>query len=166
MTTNELTRLLENRHTAVLEWVEPWPACGPEGDALDAHVTLRASVHDCVNLQRQSDMRNGLPTSGDDLRRLDEFIVVHWATARELSACEQLLAKATEDRDFEAALRHVAVETLAMVAASPHRMKEAEFGDAVWKMVDGLRKADPAVLVGSGRRKADRDEETHGIEQA
>jgi len=72
--------LLETRHTAMLEWVEPWPACGPEGNTLDAHITLRATVHDCINLQRASDRHAGRPTMGEDARRLDEFIGVNWAT--------------------------------------------------------------------------------------
>lgn len=75
-----LVGLLESRHTAMLEWVEPWPACGPEGNTLDAYITLRASVHDCINLQRAADRQSGRPTMGDDARRLDEFMVVQWAT--------------------------------------------------------------------------------------
>lgn len=75
-----LVGLLESRHTAMLEWVEPWPACGPEGHTVDAHITLRASVHDCINLQRAADRQAGRPTIGDDARRLDEFMVVNWAT--------------------------------------------------------------------------------------
>ena len=77
---NALVGLLESRHTAMLEWVEPWPACGPKGNTLDAHVTLRATVHDCINLQRAADGQAGRPTMGDDEQRLDEFMVVHWAT--------------------------------------------------------------------------------------
>ena len=75
-----LVRLLESRNTAMLEWVEPWPACGPEGNTIDAHMTLRATVHDCVNLHRAADKQAGRPTMGDDARRLEEFMAVHWAT--------------------------------------------------------------------------------------
>jgi hypothetical protein len=78
--TGDLAQLLEARHTAMLEWAEPWPACGPEGNALDAHVRLRATVHDCINLQRAADKQAGRPTMGDDERRLGDFIAVHWAT--------------------------------------------------------------------------------------
>lgn len=75
-----LVGLLKSRHAALLEWAEPWPACGSEGNTLDAHITLRASVHDCINLQRAADRQAGRATSGDDERRLDEFMAVHWAT--------------------------------------------------------------------------------------
>jgi hypothetical protein len=76
MTTEEM---LEQRHTLKLVWVEPWPACGPEGNELDAHLELRATVHDCINMQRDSSKHSGRSTMGDDARRLDEFMAVHWA---------------------------------------------------------------------------------------
>jgi len=52
--TNNMTRvqLLENRHTTMLQWHEPWPACGSQGNDLDAHATLEATVHDCINMAR------------------------------------------------------------------------------------------------------------------
>lgn len=76
MTTEQL---LENRHQARLEWVEPWPAVGPQGNTLTAHVTLSATVHDCVNLQRSAAKSTGHPTLGNDARFLEEFMAVHWA---------------------------------------------------------------------------------------
>ena len=74
--------LLKLRHTAMLEWVEPWPACGPQGNTLDAHITLRATVHDCINLQRGAEKHAGHPAVGDDAHLLEEFMAVHWARAR------------------------------------------------------------------------------------
>ena len=74
-----IEELLESRHATVLEWGEPQRACGPEGNPLAAHVSLRATVHDCINLQREVDRRYGCPTTGDDARRLEEFMVVNWA---------------------------------------------------------------------------------------
>ena len=71
--------LLEARHTAHLTWCEPWPACGPEGNELHAHVTMRATVHDCINLQRQAAKTMGRPTMGDDLNHLLDFIATNWA---------------------------------------------------------------------------------------
>lgn len=71
--------LLENRHTAELEWGEPWPATGPEGNDISAHITLRATVHDCVNLARSMAKAHGMPTMGNDAEFLQEFIAVHWA---------------------------------------------------------------------------------------
>lgn len=71
--------LLEARHTAVLQWYEPWPACGPDGCELGAHITLRATVHDCINIQRRVDLESGRTVDGDDMRRLGEFMTVFWA---------------------------------------------------------------------------------------
>lgn len=59
--------LLEGRHEIKLEWAEPWPACGPEGNDLDAHITISATVHDCVNTARliaQSPRSQGQEPSG------------------------------------------------------------------------------------------------------
>jgi hypothetical protein len=70
--------LLKNRHKVFLEWLEPLPACGPEGNDLDAHVTLRATVHDCINMERRADMMRGNDPIRNDARRLTDFINVHW----------------------------------------------------------------------------------------
>jgi len=74
-----LTYLLENRHTRYLEWVEPHPASGPEGNDLTAHVTLRATVHDCVNMSRLQARAAGRPTQGGDADHLSNFIAINWA---------------------------------------------------------------------------------------
>jgi hypothetical protein len=77
MTTEEM---LEQRHTLKLLWVEPWKACGPEGNELDAHLELRATVHDCINMSRAAAKQAGRPTMGEDERHLLDFMAVHWAT--------------------------------------------------------------------------------------
>jgi hypothetical protein len=77
MTTEEM---LEQRHTLKLLWVEPWKACGPEGNELYAHLELRATVHDCVNMSRAAAKQAGRPTMGEDERHLLDFMAVHWAT--------------------------------------------------------------------------------------
>jgi len=71
--------LLESRHEKSLTWVEPWPACGPEGNALDAYITLKATVHDCINLQRMAAKEAGRPTMGGDAEHLIDFMATHWA---------------------------------------------------------------------------------------
>lgn len=73
------TEMLEGRHTVKLGWVEPWQACGPEGNTLYAHIELRATVHDCINLARAASKNKGLPTMGDDENHLLDFIAIHWA---------------------------------------------------------------------------------------
>lgn len=75
-----LEQLLESRHLRRLTWAEPWPACGPEGNELSAHVVHSATVHDCINMQRLVAQRAGRPTMGEDDKHLLDFIAVHWAT--------------------------------------------------------------------------------------
>ena len=81
--------ILEHRHETFLEWKEPWSACGPEGNRLDAHITLRASVHDCINMQRAAAKSHGHPTMGDDYNHLLDFIAVHWAEVVERVQSEE-----------------------------------------------------------------------------
>lgn len=68
-------KMLEARHETWLQWWEPWPAVGPEGNELHADINLRATVHDCINLSRKAAKAAGGP---DDHHLLD-FIAVHWA---------------------------------------------------------------------------------------
>ncbi len=70
---------LENRHTLMVEWCEPFPACGPEGNDLDAYITKKASVHDCINMHRYIEKTNGGKTEGRDGDRLAEFMILHSA---------------------------------------------------------------------------------------
>lgn len=72
-----LFALLESRHETLLQWCDPWPACGPEGNDLDAHVILRATVHDCINMQRRVAKAAGRPTMGDDGNHLLDFMAIH-----------------------------------------------------------------------------------------
>ena len=76
---DKLNALLEARHTKFLQWGEPWQACGPEGNDLDAHIILRATIHDCINMQRLIAKAGGHSTMGEDGERLLDFIAVHWA---------------------------------------------------------------------------------------
>jgi len=78
----EISALLESRHETMIQWCEPWPACGPDGNDLRADVILRASVHDCINMQRRVAKAAGRPTIGDDANHLIDFIAVHWAKVR------------------------------------------------------------------------------------
>jgi len=81
-----LFALLESRHETMLQWCEPWPACGPEGNDLDAHIILRATIHDCINLQRLAAKAAGRPTMGDDGNHLIDFMAIHWARVVEPNA--------------------------------------------------------------------------------
>jgi hypothetical protein len=74
-----LDEMLEQRLTLYLEWHEPHPACGPEGNNLTAPVTLRATVHDCVNIARLRARAAGRPTQGNDADHLANFIAVNFA---------------------------------------------------------------------------------------
>jgi len=75
---HDLPSLLESRHETLLQWCEPWPACGPEGNDLDAHIFLRATIHDCINMQRHEAKKAGRPTMGDDRNHLLDFMAIHF----------------------------------------------------------------------------------------
>jgi hypothetical protein len=81
-----LFALLESRHETMLQWCEPWPACGPQGNDLDAHIILRATVHDCINMQRRVAKAAGRPTMGDDGNHLLDFMAIHWTRVVEANA--------------------------------------------------------------------------------
>ena len=70
--------LLEARHETLLQWCEPWPACGPEGNEVTAHVVLQATVHDCIGLERRAAQSAGRHRGNDDDHLLD-FMAIHWA---------------------------------------------------------------------------------------
>ena len=84
-----LFALLESRHETLLQWCEPWPASGPEGNDLDAHIILRATVHDCINLSRYAARHAGRPTMGDDRNHLLDFMAIHWARVVEANVKDQ-----------------------------------------------------------------------------
>lgn len=76
-----LSTLLKTPRITRLEWVEPRPACLSDGATTDAHVTLRASVHDCIRMQRLASKKNGLMYTRVTKDLLAEFMAVHWAWA-------------------------------------------------------------------------------------
>lgn len=71
--------MLEQRHETRLCWLEPWPAVGPDGNDITAHVEHRATVHDCINMNRRVAKASGRLTMGDDINHLRDFMAVHWA---------------------------------------------------------------------------------------
>ena len=78
MTTDQL---LQHRHEIFLEWNEPWPATGADLKQTDAHVVLRATVQDCINLERRSwAARSEKRFCGTEGNLLEEFMAIHWAT--------------------------------------------------------------------------------------
>lgn len=79
----DIEALLNRRMEARLAWVEPWPAVAPQGGPIDAHVEMRATVHDCVNLQRVAWEAKGIPHQCRDKDLLLDFIAIHWATVIE-----------------------------------------------------------------------------------
>jgi hypothetical protein len=76
---DEVNDWLESRHTKYVTWVEPWAACGPEGNELNAHVILRATIHDCINMRRLVAKAEGHSPMGGDRDRLLDFMAIHWA---------------------------------------------------------------------------------------
>jgi hypothetical protein len=90
---HDLFALLESRHETVLQWCEPWPACGPDGNDLDAHIILRATIHDCINMQRRAAKAAGRPTMGDDKNHLLDFMVIHWTRTVKANAIGEARAE-------------------------------------------------------------------------
>lgn len=74
-----IEQMLEQRHSLKLVWNEPHRACGPEGNRLDAHVELRATVHDCINLQRELVRNLQGETMGNDDQHLLDFMANNFA---------------------------------------------------------------------------------------
>ena len=75
---DHIGRMLEARHELRIDWDRLQPACGPEGNVLTAYVTMKASVHDCINIQRMVEKEAGRETSGQDGKFLRDFISAHW----------------------------------------------------------------------------------------
>ena len=75
----EVNEMLEARHETLLEWDDPWEACGPDGNEITANVTHRATVHDCINIERRHAKLRKHPTCGSNAEFLLDFISVNWA---------------------------------------------------------------------------------------
>lgn len=62
----------------LLEWVEPWPGRDPEGGTVDTTAYSRASVADCISLQRARSVGHNYPLLSERDLLLD-FIAINWA---------------------------------------------------------------------------------------
>lgn len=89
-------QLLEKRHETKLAWNEPWEARGPEGNELSVHVTIQATVHDCINLQRMTAKAEGRPTMGGDGEFLIDFMTTHGAWV-----VEKTIPRAEAEREIK-----------------------------------------------------------------
>jgi hypothetical protein len=77
-----------------LEWVEPWLGMDNMGIATDVIVTLRATVKDCVNRQRELSKGHNYPLlSEEDL--LADFMAIKWATVIRDSVNEKKIKEET-----------------------------------------------------------------------
>ncbi len=74
--------LLSHRHLFWVEWGEPVPCCGPEGNDLTGNQVVRMSIHDAINAQRYIAREEGKDTMGQDAEFLQSFINVHHAHVR------------------------------------------------------------------------------------
>jgi hypothetical protein len=78
-----LEKILAERQNLKLSWGEPWPAVKPDGSDGDAHVTLTASVDDCIALARYIHIHHAKKIPLEQLTDemlLGDFLAVHWAT--------------------------------------------------------------------------------------
>lgn len=74
-----IEELIEAMHEKCLEWTELRPACSADGGQLGSYITLRATINDCINMQRLSARRVGQPVTGNDGNYLSDFMVTHQA---------------------------------------------------------------------------------------
>jgi hypothetical protein len=78
-----LEQILERREDLRLSWCEPWPASASDGAETHAHVTLTATVDDCIAMARYVHLAREKPLPTEDLTDevlLGDFVAVHWAT--------------------------------------------------------------------------------------
>ncbi len=74
----KLDTLLDSKET-MLYWREPWEVINSGGYNVLAHITMSATVDDCINIARVTAVKNGFKTESDKDLLLD-FIAVHWAS--------------------------------------------------------------------------------------
>ena len=62
-----------------LEWVEPWEGRDASGKSVFTHIILRATVTDCICMQRKksNDLRPSVLYSDEEL--LSDFVAINWA---------------------------------------------------------------------------------------
>lgn len=80
MTEEQFNDALANPADRSLCWFEPWRGADSEGDDVDVHVEMRASVRGCINLQRRAILTTDCNGDVPDDRLLSDFIAVHWAS--------------------------------------------------------------------------------------
>ena len=72
-----IEELMKESHT-LLEWVEPERGCDPGGEITNVTIYHRASVADCIGLQRIRSMGHNYPLLSEKDLLLD-FIAINWA---------------------------------------------------------------------------------------
>ena len=73
----QISELL-NKPNTYLEWLEPWPGINPDGSETFGNVILRATVNDCIKMQRAATPLTHRQIENDYEILLD-FIAVHLA---------------------------------------------------------------------------------------
>ena len=71
--------MLEHRKTLRLRWFEPWPGLSRSRKPVDAHVTISATIDDCVNMQRMSEAKSHPKQRSKDKELLFHFIATRYA---------------------------------------------------------------------------------------
>jgi len=72
-----IEELMVNTDTC-LEWHEPRPGMDVDGKSAETSVTLRATVKDCINYQRERSKSHNYPLLSEKDLLLD-FIAINWA---------------------------------------------------------------------------------------
>lgn len=100
MNDKELKELVDKKWDVELEWCEPWAGVDAFGNMTNTHVTMSATVADCIRMTRYSRYQTFKKESSDkdafnktetllkvttipDEELLYDFIVVNWAEVKE-----------------------------------------------------------------------------------
>ena len=76
-----IEKLLEFPET-YMQWEQPWPGKSASGAPLDASVTLRATISDCIKMQRyENDKLFPDKDALNDKELLLDFMATNWAYA-------------------------------------------------------------------------------------
>jgi hypothetical protein len=72
--------ILENRHKIFVKWGEPAIGLSVDGNEVTANITNIATVHDCINMERNTLKNRGFVVENiDEFQLLEEFMTVNWA---------------------------------------------------------------------------------------
>lgn len=80
-----IAELYCNQHTATLEWQDWAAACNEDGHEFGVFITLRASAHNCIHIQRLESKRKARDIEGFTAAEL-LAVFIHEKSAKVVTA--------------------------------------------------------------------------------